>query len=551
VAATFRISSGFFDAEYNPDGRLPVIAFCDGEDGDPPGDFDDAVPHGEPVEVLYAVDVNGNGRRDRDEPILRQTSEPYDDVGCDGVPSRDEPGFDAVARPDPAGDDYDWYRNPLGTEGNWRRDACGEPFRDVGLDGVAGTPQAADGGFDFGEGNGRFDDNPNYARFLERNPGDLFRALPPAERARLRFWVDAGIRDVFNFATAGDHFAGQLQAAGENVRIYDDHAKLLPPDRDRPVYFPDAARPDPFGERGRHVFVRYGDPDADAHALAEGDGAHVGTPTQAINRFMTMLDWVLRRWPDGDYAPVPPPFAREDRVVFFDSPRFGKRYRYGISLPPGYGRPENAEKRYPLLLILHGYGQGPEDLPVTGTLLAGQMAAGAWQKAIIAFPEGFCGDASVTQCNDGIDNDGDGAVDAGRDAALRTACAHDGQCGGDYRCRDGWCCPEGLTDCGPPDPECGPSPGARSEAGGWASLCADGVDNDRDGRTDVADEGCLGDPAQDSEEDCKQGSFFTTHPSRRDGEPGGPDFEGALLDMLDHIDANFRTKRAATLSVPR
>jgi hypothetical protein len=33
-----------------------------------------------------------------------------------------------------------------------------------------------------------------------------------------------------------------------------------------------------------------------------------------------------------------------------------------------------------------------------------------------------------------------------------------------------------------------------------------------------------------------------------DGTPGGPDFEGAMLDMLEYLDANYRTKRPETLT---
>lgn len=561
--ATFTIATGFYDDEYNPDGTLPVIAYCDGEDGEPLGVFDDAVRHRDPVEVLMAVDVNGNGRRDAHEPVLRNPFEPFADVGCDGVPSSLEPGYDPITAPDPAGDDYDWYRNPRGTEGNWLFDGpdrCGagttEPYEDVGLDGVPDTPQLADGGYDFGEGNGRFDANPNYARFIERSGGLIFAELPAADRARLRVWADGGIRDIFNFATATNHLMGRLQGAGQNVRIYDRFPTILPTDDE--VFVPELATPDPFGALGQSVFVRYGDPEADALAIDMGDGAHVGTVPQAINRFITMFDWVHNRWPEGDRAPVPPPFEREDTVVFFHSERLGKTYRYGLSLPPGYGRAENAEVRYPVVLLLHGYGQGPEDLPVAGTLLAGFMASGNWQKSILVYPEGFCGDSDAYQCNDGVDNDGDGLVDAGNDRLRRRACEDDGDCNGDYTCRDNhmglgrFCCPPDWTHCGPPEQEvCGNRQSGRSESGEAVTLCSDGVDNDLDGRTDLDDQGCMGRPEQDTEADCKQGSFYTTHVAGRDGEAGGPDFEGALLDLLEHLDANYRTRRPETITVRR
>lgn len=545
----------FFDDEYNPRGEYPVIAFCDGEDSDPRGVLGGERPNAVPLEVAYAVDVDGNGRRDLHEPVIRNMYEPYRDHGCDAVASPDEPGYDAETNPDPHGDDYDWYRNPNGTESNFVYDDCGmgqaEAYDDLGLDGVADTPQFADGGYDHGEGNGRFDYNPNVARYLERNPGFLFRDLPVEDRERLRIWADGGVRDLFNFAIDTAHFSGHLQGAGQNVRIYNDFPKLFQGlVDDGAAFFPNARHKDAFGRRGQSVFLAYGNPDADAFDVSQGDGAHVGTVVQALNRFMSMFEWVHNRWPGGDYSKIEGAFNREDGVVFFDSRRFGKTYRFGISLPPGYGDPANAGVRYPVLLVLHGYGQGPEDLPVTGAILAAQMAGGLWQKSIVVFPEGFCGSAAVFQCNDGIDNDGDGAVDSSAEGALRRECATDDDCVGTYRCENGWCCSQDIAVCGPPDADCGNNREGHSEGGG-VTLCSDGVDNDRDGRLDLEDEGCLNSPAQDSEADCKKGAFYTQHPSAKDGSPGGPDFEGAMVDMLEYLDANYRTKRPEVLTVPR
>ncbi len=555
----YTIPSGFYDDEYNPDGAYPVIAFCDGEDGDPRGRFDPEAPHDKPTETMLAVDLNNNRRRDPDEPIIRNPWEPYADVGCDGVPSADEPGYDPATNPDPAGDDYDWYRNPDGTEGNRLHDQCGEteePYDDVGLDGVADTPQFDEGGYDHGEGNGSFDYNPNIARYFERTGGLIFRELPQEARDRLRFWSDAGVRDIFNFAIAHDQLMGHLQAAGQNVQVYDKFERLFGGEVDTITYFPIPQRRDPFGDNGQSVYVRYGNRTPTELDIRQGDGAHVGTAVQAVNRFMSFFDWVHNRWPEGDYEVIQPPFEFEHAVEFFHSERFGKDYRYAVVLPPGYSRPENADKRYPVMLVLHGYGQGPEDLPVTGPILANAMKDGAWQKSIVVFPEGFCGKASVYQCNDGIDNDGDGFLDAANDTEQRRACEADEDCSGGYTCRasatgDRFCCPAEWADCGRPDPECEFDRRRRSEAGEPLSLCSDGVDNDLDGLTDLDDLGCMGEASRDDEADCKKGSFYTTHVAQRDGDAGGPDFEGAILDMLDHIDAHYRTKPPETVTVPR
>ncbi|HWE30090.1 MAG TPA: hypothetical protein VHB97_18900, partial [Polyangia bacterium] len=100
------VLKSFFDARYNPDGKFDVISFCDGNDSDAVGlgKFDPATPATDPAQILLAVDVNGNGKRDSGEPVLVQGNEPFDDVGTDGLADVSEPGYDAVANPDPNGD---------------------------------------------------------------------------------------------------------------------------------------------------------------------------------------------------------------------------------------------------------------------------------------------------------------------------------------------------------------------------------------------------------------------------------------------------------------
>jgi hypothetical protein len=74
------------------------------------------------------------------------------------------------------------------------------------------------------------------------------------------------------------------------------------------------------------------------------------------------------------------------------------------------------------------------------------------------------------------------------------------------------------------------------------AICADGVDNDADGLTDAAgDRGCLSE-AWSSEADCRKGTFFVDHAVWPDGTTPGPAYEGALLDLLDHIDTTYRTR---------
>ena len=110
-----------------------------------------------PSDLTLAVDLNGNGIRDLGEPVIRQGEEPYTDTGTDGVADAQEPGYDPVNNPDPERGRLRLPLNPNGTENDhvWEP---GEPYQDVGLDGVPNTPQQANGGYDVGEGDGEVHD---------------------------------------------------------------------------------------------------------------------------------------------------------------------------------------------------------------------------------------------------------------------------------------------------------------------------------------------------------------------------------------------------------
>ncbi|HSD88942.1 MAG TPA: alpha/beta hydrolase-fold protein, partial [Kofleriaceae bacterium] len=60
------VLQNFYDREFNPTGSHPVITFCDGNDGPTLGNgvFDPSVPATNPAELLLAVDLNNNGKRD-------------------------------------------------------------------------------------------------------------------------------------------------------------------------------------------------------------------------------------------------------------------------------------------------------------------------------------------------------------------------------------------------------------------------------------------------------------------------------------------------------
>jgi hypothetical protein len=415
-------TTGFFDDEYNPEGRFPVTTYCDGAEVRVGGVRDIGVwdPAGRnayPAETFLAVDRNGNGVRDPGEPIIRNMWEPFDDVGLDGVPSALEPGYDPVTNPDPAGDDYDFQFNPGGTEGNWLRDGAddapgapgvAEPFRDVGLDGLPGTPQLAEGGYDSGEGNGRYDRASGTQRMFDRNPKLVALGMPEAQLRDLDVFADGGIRDLLNSLPSTNHFLGAFAARGRPVRMYNGHSALDYSGRNLDEVF-DFTRID-WLDVGGSVLVRYGNVDASEQMKIDGDGGHVGTVGQLFARLQSAVAWMSARWPDGnrdslsDSLCMPGACANPNQLtIMFESPTTGRVGPAGIILPPGYFKPENAGLTYPVIYLGHGYGMSPEDLILTAIVFWNSMRLGnvpyarRLQKMIFVFPDGLCRNGECIQ----------------------------------------------------------------------------------------------------------------------------------------------------------
>jgi hypothetical protein len=82
---------------------------------------------------------------------------------------------------------------------------------------------------------------------------------------------------------------------------------------------------------------------------------------------------------------------------------------------------------------------------------------------------------------------------------------------------------------------------------GEGPECSDGVDNDLDGAIDLEDDGCIS--PVDDEADCVEGSFFSSHVAWEDGRPGGRDYEAAFIEMMDYVDARYRTLAPSALEL--
>jgi S-formylglutathione hydrolase FrmB len=368
------------------DGLWDVMPFCDGGDtlgrtldGKEAGDGITQWGSESPDEIMKTalmVDCNGNGKRDAGEPVIRNFSEPFDDCGTDALCDADEPGYSS-RNPDPHGDDYDWASNPGGTEGNWQFDGPsgkepGETYQDIGLDGLAGTAASP---YDFGEGNGTFDANPNRARALAKNPLSL---LAQADLNHQKYWIDAGVKDTFYFQSGAERFAGELKRLGEDVGVYAGFDKLS---TDASLATVDWAR------LPKNLLTLYGNPafTVDEALDHSGDGGHVGTPTQVVQRAMYMFTWISKNLPPGDTSPASD-LTGYPQMMSAESKILGRWMKFGVSLPPGYCA--NESHVYPVVYFLHGYGMDPEGLVTISYLLNLEMANGRMQKMIIVYPNG-------------------------------------------------------------------------------------------------------------------------------------------------------------------
>ncbi|MFN0252235.1 MAG: hypothetical protein ACKV2T_35490 [Kofleriaceae bacterium] len=387
------VLTNFFDREFNPQGTDPVITFCDGVDKNGMlGVFDETATQTDPAEVLLAVDLNNNGRRDAGEPVVTNAYEPFSDFGVDGKADANETGYNAQTNSDPAKDNYHYLRNPLGTENNGDFDV-GEPYEDVGLDGVAQgcLSGSAPGCYDYGQGNNKWDLSPNIENWYQSDTLKNFEKLTPAQRQHMAFWFDAGIRDFLNNSLGVNVTVGGLMAKYQvPFGVYDQFKTLTGTTSESAYDFTEID----WTLMPKNLYVRYGNPDASAAEIDRGDGRHVGTAVQIINRATTAFAWLDKRWPDGDRSET---LDGGDiiRDLVHTSPTTGRQSPYGLFLPPGYDNPANANVRYPVVYFLHGYGQQPDDLVTLSSVFALYMISERpvevrFQKFIIVYVDGRC-----------------------------------------------------------------------------------------------------------------------------------------------------------------
>ena len=316
----------FKDGELNPDGSLPVITYEDPAQGDW-------------VEVLLALDSNGNGKRDLGEPILRQFQEPFIDTNGNGM-------FDP-----------------------------GEPFSDTGLDGVWGTG-------DYGEGDGEFTYNPNHDNYFAEDPLSRAYSLSFATLQNLNLYLDAGTQDEYQFNINAENFVKTLNDRSLNFRVENGFPENFP-------------RVSHFNEK--RVYVRY--PGGHVGFDKENIGLSFEQAKQGIeeaivvaNRFTTLFSFISDHFSGGAFLTTPYELFRYPsrmEVSYFNSSSLNRSMKFGIYLPPGYSR--SRTNYYPVLYLLLGYNMSVDGMTNSWikTVLDGLILTGEIQKMIIVIPDGF------------------------------------------------------------------------------------------------------------------------------------------------------------------
>ena len=317
----------FKDGEYNSEGSLPVIT------------YEDPVT-GNWVEVLLALDLNGNGKRDHGEPILRQFDEPFVDTNGNGM-------FDP-----------------------------GEAYLDVGLDGVSGTG-------DYGEGDGKFTSNPHRENFMAEDPLTHAKTLTLEVLQDLNLYLDAGTEDEFQFDVHTENFVQTLQERGLDVLIKNGFPENFPQishfEEERRVY---------VRYQGGHVGFNKENIGLSFKKVKKG----IQEATLVANRFTTLLAFASGHFPGGRYGTDAYEMFRypsKMTTASFSSPSLKRKMKYGIYLPPGYKKSKTTY--YPVLYLLGGYNMSVSGM--ANSWMRSALDALIWsdemQKMIIVIPDGM------------------------------------------------------------------------------------------------------------------------------------------------------------------
>ncbi|HYC21295.1 MAG TPA: alpha/beta hydrolase-fold protein [Candidatus Bathyarchaeia archaeon] len=301
------------------------------------------------------ADLNGDGVFDVGDGIVVNFSEPFTDNNQNGV-----------------------FEPELG-----------ETFQDVGLDGVPGTG-------DFGEGNGKFDYDPDRQNWLDEDPLTRLSGEQVSDIERQRIYMDVGTEDQFNFAQHYANFVAMLQGKGIAVDVHDGFSGNC------------TSVPDPSAQ---FVLFRYpgghtGIPDADSIVDDLANGDFCGS-VPIWQRLLTLIGWLNQSFPGGNFGLGKAfdfnfndfDFSKLDvrgDIVDRDIPSPALATAGGaapnqhvvVYRPPKFS---NTSASFPIVYFLGGYGQSPDDYKRMRDFMDLLIAAKEVQNMYLAFLPGTGG----------------------------------------------------------------------------------------------------------------------------------------------------------------
>ena len=293
------------------------------------------------------ADLNGDGIYDVGEGIVVNYSEPFTDTNGNLV-----------------------YEPELG-----------ETFQDVGLDGVPGTG-------DYGEGNGKFDYDPDRANWLAEDPLTRLQGRSAAQIQTQRIYMDVGTQDQFGFARHYDNFVAMLRSKGLTVDVRDGFPGSC-------VQIPNLPQ--------QYLLVRYagghvGIPSADdiTDNLLNGD---VCGSLVIWQRLLTMIAYLDSSFPNGFMGPGdlsignPNPLGDVMQTAI-SAPSLDTSGATAPAQPVLIYRPPaffHTTRSFPIVYLLGGYGQKPSDFEQIGNLLDALILARQVQNMYVAVLPGAGG----------------------------------------------------------------------------------------------------------------------------------------------------------------
>ena len=299
------------------------------------------------------ADLSGDGVYDVGDGLVLNPREPYEDSNQNGVRDADE------------------------------------PFSDTGLDGVAGSG-------DYGEGNGRYDEDPDRAHWLAEDPLSRLAVRPADQITAQRIYMDVGTMDEFGFAQHYANLVEVLDAKGIAVDVkngFSGNCAAVP------------APSSPF------LLIRYegghvGIPDDDTITDDLLNGDFCGPSLTIWQRLITLVGFVNESFPDGNFGTGRIDIDFED-FDFGDLDLRGDIVSEDIPSPAlaldGGDVPTqhvvvyrpvkffHSDASFPIVYFLGGYGQKPDDFRRVGDLLDILIATRELQNMYFAFLPGAGG----------------------------------------------------------------------------------------------------------------------------------------------------------------